>query len=130
MKKNTVSQIRRSAVSISSNIAKGYGIKTTGDYIRLLYISYGSVCELETQILLARDLGLIEKGELGTAKKHSRNLKNVKSADKNSKKQTLDRIAPRKYRLLRKGRGELYKIESILTGKPALKGGTLQSLDP
>jgi len=33
------------------------------------YKSYGSVCELETQILLAGDLGFIEKGELGTAKK-------------------------------------------------------------
>ncbi|PQP35090.1 hypothetical protein C6A37_04380, partial [Desulfobacteraceae bacterium SEEP-SAG9] len=39
------------------------------DYIRMLYISYGSVCELETQILLAGDLDLIEKGELGTLKK-------------------------------------------------------------
>ena len=48
---------------------KGYGTKTTLDYIRMLYISYGSVCELETQILLAGDLGFIEKGELGTAKK-------------------------------------------------------------
>ena len=37
--------------------------------IRMLYISYGSVCELETQILLAGDLGFIEIGELGTAKK-------------------------------------------------------------
>ncbi len=35
----------------------------------MLYISYGSVCELETQILLAGDLDFIEKGELGTAKK-------------------------------------------------------------
>jgi hypothetical protein len=68
---------------------------------------------------------------LGTAKKrHSRNRKNVKSTDTIFRKQTLDRIAPRKYRLLKKGRGELYKIESILTGKPALKGGTLQSLTP
>ncbi|MBW2573439.1 MAG: four helix bundle protein [Deltaproteobacteria bacterium] len=33
------------------------------------YISYGSVCELETQILLAGDLDLIEKSELGTLKK-------------------------------------------------------------
>ncbi len=48
---------------------KGYGTKTTLDYIRMLYISYGEVCELETQILLAGDLGFIEKGELGTAKK-------------------------------------------------------------
>jgi four helix bundle protein len=63
------SQIRRCAVSIPSNIAEGYGRKTTLDYIRMLYISYGSVCELETQILLAGDLGFIDKGELDTAKK-------------------------------------------------------------
>ena len=63
------SQIRRAAVSIPSNIAEGYGRKTTLDYIRMLYISYGSVCELETQILLAGDLGYIEKGELDAAKK-------------------------------------------------------------
>ncbi len=62
------SQIRRSAGSIPSNIAQGYGRKTTLDYIRMLYISYGSVCELQTQILLAGDLGFIEKGELGTVK--------------------------------------------------------------
>ncbi|MDY7039174.1 MAG: four helix bundle protein [Thermodesulfobacteriota bacterium] len=64
------SQIRRAAVSIPSNIAEGYGRKTTLDYVRMLYISYGSVCELETQILLAGDLGYIEKGRLGTAKQH------------------------------------------------------------
>ncbi len=49
------SQIRRSAVSIPSNIAEGYGRKTTADYLRSLYIAYGSVCELETQVLLSGD---------------------------------------------------------------------------
>ena len=34
----------------------------------MLYISYGSICELETQVLLAGDLGFIDKGERGTAK--------------------------------------------------------------
>ena len=63
------SQIRRSVVSIPSNIAEGYGRKTTLDYIRMLYIAYGSVCELETQILLAGDLDLIDKGEWGVLKK-------------------------------------------------------------
>ena len=63
------SQIRRSVVFIPSNIAEGYGRKTTIDYIRMLYIAYGSVCELETQILLAGDLGLIDKGECGALKK-------------------------------------------------------------
>ena len=36
----------------------------------MLYISYGLVCELGTQILLAENLRLIEKGELGTAKEN------------------------------------------------------------
>ncbi len=41
----------------------------------MLYISYGSVYELETQILLAGDLGLIEKGVLGRLKKTSQKSK-------------------------------------------------------
>ncbi|MFC1891711.1 four helix bundle protein [Thermodesulfobacteriota bacterium] len=53
------SQIRRSVVSIPSNIAEGYGRKTTADYVRFLYIAYGSICELETQIMLSGDLGYI-----------------------------------------------------------------------
>lgn len=57
------SQIRRAAVSVPSNIAEGYGRKTTPDYIRSLYIAYGSNCELETQILLSGDLGYIEAVE-------------------------------------------------------------------
>jgi len=54
------SQIRRSAVSVPSNIAEGYGRKTTPEYIQSLFIAYGSHCELETQILLSKDLGYIK----------------------------------------------------------------------
>jgi four helix bundle protein len=54
------SQIRRAAVSVPSNIAEGYGRKTTLEYIRALYVAYGSNCELETQILLAKDLNYIK----------------------------------------------------------------------
>jgi len=53
------SQIRRAVVSIPSNIAEGYGRKTTADYLRSLYIAYGSNCELETQIMLSGDLDYI-----------------------------------------------------------------------
>ena len=55
------SQIRRAAVSVPSNIAEGYGRKTTREYIHSLYIAYGSNCELETQVLLSGDLGFINK---------------------------------------------------------------------
>ncbi|MBW1898714.1 MAG: four helix bundle protein [Deltaproteobacteria bacterium] len=58
------SQIRRSAVSVPSNIAEGYGRKTTAGYIRSLYISYRSNCELETQALLSGDLDYFEAGKL------------------------------------------------------------------
>lgn len=58
------SQIRRAVVSVPSNIAEGYGRKTTPDYIRSLYIAYGSNCELETQILLSGDLGYIKSAPL------------------------------------------------------------------
>jgi four helix bundle protein len=61
---NLTSQIRRAAVSVPSNIAEGYGRRTGPDYIRSLYIAYGSVCELETQIMLSGDLGYSAKSEL------------------------------------------------------------------
>ena len=58
------SQMRRAALSITCNIAEGYGRKTTPDYLRFLYMSYGSICELETQTLLAGDLEYIETESL------------------------------------------------------------------
>lgn len=48
-----VSQMRRAAVSIPSNIAEGCGRKNTKEYIQFLYISKGSLFELETQIEIA-----------------------------------------------------------------------------
>ena len=51
------SQIRRAAVSIPSNIAEGQGRDSTREFIRHLSIAYGSLMEVETQILIAEDLG-------------------------------------------------------------------------
>jgi four helix bundle protein len=58
------SQVRRAAVSVPSNIAGGYGRKTTPEYIRALYVAYGSHCELETQILLCGDSGYIKLADM------------------------------------------------------------------
>ncbi len=51
------SQIRRSAVSVPSNIALGYGRKTKGEYIQFLHIALGSLRELDTQLIIARGVG-------------------------------------------------------------------------
>jgi four helix bundle protein len=50
------SQMRRAAVSIPSNIAEGNGRNTTRDYVHFLGMAYGSVKEVETQILIAERL--------------------------------------------------------------------------
>jgi len=52
-------QLRRSAVSIPSNIAEGYGRNSTNDYKRFLQIAVGSLYELQTQIEIAFNLKYI-----------------------------------------------------------------------
>lgn len=60
---NLSSQIRRSAVSIPSNIAEGHGRKTDRDFAQFLRVAFGSSSELETQLLIALRLKLLSKTE-------------------------------------------------------------------
>jgi four helix bundle protein len=53
------SQVRRSAVSIASNIAEGAGRDSNKEFAHFLAISQGSCFELETQIIIAQQLGFI-----------------------------------------------------------------------
>ena len=55
------SQLRRCAVSIPSNIAEGFRRYHNKEYKQFLYITLGSCAELETQIIIARDLEYISE---------------------------------------------------------------------
>jgi four helix bundle protein len=52
-----VPQMRRAAVSISSNIAEGQGRKNSKEFIQFLYITKGSLAEIETQLIICERLG-------------------------------------------------------------------------
>ena len=54
-------QIKRAAISIPSNIAEGAARSSNKEYIHFLYISLGSLAELDTQLLIAKDLNFISE---------------------------------------------------------------------
>ena len=53
-------QMRRAVISISSNIAEGYGRQFNKEYRQFLSVAYGSLCELETQYLISVDLEYVK----------------------------------------------------------------------
>lgn len=55
-----VAQIRRSAVSVPSNIAEGYGRNSSRDFNRFLSIAMGSLFEIQTQVQIARNLNYLD----------------------------------------------------------------------
>lgn len=93
------SQMRKSAVSIPSNIAEGAARNSTKEYINFLSIAQGSCSELETQLIIAKNLGygidtesldnietileeLNEISMMTTGLKKSMHLKNQKTKEK------------------------------------------------
>ncbi len=57
-------QIRRSAISIPSNIAEGAARNSKKEFIQFLYVAIGSLSEVETQLLLAKRLTFINENKL------------------------------------------------------------------
>ncbi|MGA2225298.1 MAG: four helix bundle protein [Syntrophobacteraceae bacterium] len=58
-----VSQMRRSAVSIASNLAEGAARNSDKEFIHFLYITMGSIAELDTQYILSKELQLTDGSE-------------------------------------------------------------------
>lgn len=57
------SQIRRSAISVPSNIAEDFGRGSSKNFLQFLYVSRGSLYELETQLYIAKDLNFISDNQ-------------------------------------------------------------------
>lgn len=53
-------QLRRAAVSVTSNIAEGFSRETAKDKIRFYFMARGSVTEIQSQLAIARDIGYLK----------------------------------------------------------------------
>ncbi|TSC88276.1 MAG: S23 ribosomal protein [Microgenomates group bacterium Gr01-1014_7] len=56
-----IDQMRRSAVSITSNTAEGFSRKTKKEKAQFFYMTLGSITELQNQLLIARDIGYLSR---------------------------------------------------------------------
>lgn len=74
------SQMRRSSVSIPSNISEGFGRNSQGDFKRFVNISMGSLFELQTQIEVAKNLEFISKEIFENLYDHSREIERMMSS--------------------------------------------------
>jgi four helix bundle protein len=68
------SQIRRSAVSIPSNIAEGYGRESQKDFLRFINFAVSSLFELQTQIEIAKNINYLNETEFNNIFEKTREL--------------------------------------------------------
>lgn len=59
-----ISQMRRAAVSVPSNIAEGQARNTTGEFVQFISHAEGSLAELDTQLTLAAELGFLPQDKV------------------------------------------------------------------
>ncbi|MGB3509557.1 MAG: four helix bundle protein [Microcoleaceae cyanobacterium] len=71
------SQIRRSSVSIPSNIAEGYGRQYKREYIQFLHLALGSLRELDTQLIIAKQAGLADEKLLNPIIKETEEMQRI-----------------------------------------------------
>jgi four helix bundle protein len=57
------SQMRRAAVSITSNIAEGFGRHSYKEKVQFYYLAQGSLVELKNQLIISKDVGYLADGE-------------------------------------------------------------------
>lgn len=74
------SQIRRSAVSIPSNIAEGFGRKSNPDFIRFLKISMGSLFELQTQLRISKNIKFLDEPRFNVLFEETREVERMLSS--------------------------------------------------
>ncbi len=75
-----VSQIRRSAVSIPANIAEGFGRRSNGDFRRFLNISMGSLFELQTELEISKNLGVLNESIFVELFEYTREIERMMSS--------------------------------------------------
>lgn len=71
------SQIRRSSISIPSNIAEGHGRQGKNDYLKFLNIALSSLFEMQTQIEIAKNIDYLNENEFNILYENSRELERM-----------------------------------------------------